>query len=117
MRRARLENRPLVPHSLKALHKILRQRHFRCLSTTLDGKDNIYVGRAGSASQKTICLLFASRRRLKYMRKVKKIICDATFSPVPKGLAAHQVWTISTTRQHHVGIMALKQVHSLSARL
>lgn len=108
MRRARLENRPKMPHTLKALDKVLRKRRYRALSRTLDGKDNIYIGRAGSSSRKTISLLFASKRRLKYMRRVDKIICDATFSPVPSGIKASQVWTISTTRLHHVSITLLK---------
>ena len=104
MRRARLENRPLIPRSLKDFHKVLRQKKYRALSRTLDGKDNIYAGRAGSASEKTISLVFVTRRMRKYMRKVKKLFCDATFSPVPRGLRASQVWTLSSIRRHHVSM-------------
>lgn len=102
MRRARLENRPLIPRSLKALHKVLRQRQYRALSTTIDGKDNIYAGRSGSASRKTLALIFVTKRMRKYLKKVKKLFCDATFCPVPRRMKAYQVWTLSTLRLHHV---------------
>ncbi|KAJ1518904.1 hypothetical protein ONE63_011490 [Megalurothrips usitatus] len=101
MRRARLENRPRIPHSLKDLDKVLRRKKWKALSRTLDGKDNVYAGRAGSAAEKTLSLVFFTRRMCKYLRKVKKIYCDATFSPVPRGMKAHQVWTISTVLMHH----------------
>ncbi|KAK3907416.1 RuBisCO large subunit-binding protein subunit alpha, chloroplastic [Frankliniella fusca] len=105
MRRARLENRPQIPRSIKELDKILSRRRYRKLSCTIDGKDNVYAGRAGSASQKTISALFVSRRMLRYMnksRRVQSIFCDATFCPVPRGMKANQLFTISTIRQHHV---------------
>ncbi|XP_034246644.1 uncharacterized protein LOC117648296 [Thrips palmi] len=102
MRRARLENRPRIPHSLKDFDKVLRSRRYRRLSRTMDGKDNVYAGRAGSAADKTISLIFVTRRMRRYMRKVKRIFCDGTFSPVPRGMKAYQVWTISTIREHHV---------------
>ncbi|KAK3916209.1 4-hydroxy-3-methylbut-2-en-1-yl diphosphate synthase (flavodoxin) [Frankliniella fusca] len=102
MRRARLENRPQIPRSLKAFDKILRLRRYRALSRTLDGRDIIYAGRAGKASERTISLVFVTRRMVKYMKRVQKIFCDGTFSPVPRGIKASQVWTVSTLRRHHV---------------
>ncbi|XP_034254909.1 uncharacterized protein LOC117653380 [Thrips palmi] len=102
MKRARLQNRPRIPHSLKDFDKILRQRRYRLLSRTMDGKDSVYAGRAGSASARTISLVFMTKRMAKYTKKVKKIFVDGTFSPVPRGVKASQVWTISTVRRHHV---------------
>jgi len=92
MRRARLENRPRIPHCLKDLDKILRQRQYRALSK-VGHKDSIYAGRAGSSRRKTISLIFVSKRMLKYMnkQKISTIFCDATFCPVPRGLRAYQV--------------------------
>ncbi len=107
MRRARLQNRPQIPRSIKELDKILSRRRYRKLSCTIDGKDNVYAGRAGSASQKTISALFVSRRMLRYMnksRRIQSIFCDATFCPVPRGMKANQLFTISTIRQHHVSM-------------
>ncbi|XP_052129972.1 uncharacterized protein LOC127751057 [Frankliniella occidentalis] len=103
MRRARLENRPRIPHTLKQLNKVLTMRRFRLLSKTMDGEDQLFAGRAGSASRKTLSLLFVTKRMLRYMgKRVRRIFCDATFSPVPRGMKASQVWTISTVRLHHV---------------
>ena len=103
MARARLESRPRVPKSLKDLDKVLRRgATYRKLSKTLDGADNVYAGRSGSAREKTLCLLFISRRMRKIMRKVKRVFADGTFAPVPRGLRASQIWTISQVRRHHV---------------
>ncbi|KAK3916108.1 Sulfite reductase [NADPH] hemoprotein beta-component [Frankliniella fusca] len=102
MQRARLEKRPLIPKTIKALDKILRQRQYRALHRTLDKKDYLYAGRAGSASSKTISAIFATKRQLRRMKKVRKLYCDATFCPVPRAMKAHQVWTLSTIRQHQV---------------
>lgn len=103
MARARLENRPRVPKSLKDFDKVLgRGSRYRKLAKTLDGEDNVYAGRSGSAREKTLCLIFMSRRMRHEMRRVKKVFADGTFAPVPRGLRASQVWTISEVRRHHV---------------
>ncbi|KAK3909688.1 hypothetical protein KUF71_017303 [Frankliniella fusca] len=137
MRRARLENRPRLPRSLKDLDKILRQGQYKPLSCTLDGKDSVYAGRAGSARQKNMSLIFVSKRMLREMNrrktgKVKELFCDATFCPTPRGLKASQVWNISTVRSHHViplvrvlmrkrtkeaYLAALEKIKSLAPRL
>ena len=103
MARAQLESRPRVPKSLKDLDKVLR-RGARCrkLAKTLDGTDNVYAGRAGGAREKTLCLLFISRRMHKVLRKAKRVFADGTFAPVPRDLRSSQIWTISQVRRHHV---------------
>ncbi|KAK3931273.1 Dihydroorotase-like protein [Frankliniella fusca] len=137
MRRARLENRPRLPRSLKDLDKILRQGQYKALSCSLDGKDSVYAGRAGSARQKNMSLIFVSKRMLREMNrrktgKVKELFCDATSCPTPRGLKVSQVWNISTVRSHHViplvrvlmrkrtkeaYLAALEKIKSLAPRL
>lgn len=104
--RARAQRLPPVPSTLKGLARILEKPGNEILSATEDQKDSVFAGTSGKAREKTFSIIFASKRRLRYMAKdgCKLVFSDGTFKPVPRKIKAHQIWTISTARQNHVRI-------------
>lgn len=107
MQAARSSALPRIPHTLSQLHAILSDPANQFLTETLDGLDNIYAGASGSTALGTKCLIFISRRMLKYLRKQKKIFADATFNVVPSQLDCCQVWNIVCTRRFNVSTTSL----------
>ncbi|KAE8738940.1 hypothetical protein FOCC_FOCC015566, partial [Frankliniella occidentalis] len=102
MQRARAQILPRIPHTLTDLAHILEDPNYKFLTDTLDGEDCIYLGKCGQSSLGTRCIIFASRRHLRYLSTKKfDIMSDATFSSVPGAIGAAQIWTILHLRRHH----------------
>lgn len=105
MLRARYELLPRLPHTLSKLRKVLRDDRYKHLTRTLDEEDSVYAGTFGCSANGTRCTIFASKRQLKYLGKVKRVFSDATFSSVPAGLEARQIFNLTTVRRGHVSIV------------
>ncbi|KAK3923838.1 tRNA-2-methylthio-N(6)-dimethylallyladenosine synthase [Frankliniella fusca] len=93
---------PRIPHTLSDLAHILEDPDYEFLTKTLDKEDSTFLGKCGQSASGTRCLIFASKRHLRYLSTKKyDIMSDATFSSVPGAIGAAQIWTIIHLRRHH----------------
>jgi len=101
MRNARQDNFPNNPVTVAKLGKILASPQWNHISTTIDGRDNLFAAKGGKAQQGTRYVILMSKRMKKYLGRVKKVFSDGTFC-TPSHLECEQVWNLTTQRRGHV---------------
>lgn len=102
MRRARLQYLPRVPVDLLELHEVLTHPKYRYLTRTLSGKSYMYRGMCGSAEDKSLSLIFMSKKMESALRTAKKIFCDSSWDGRPAQPKSSQVFSMTTTWDHQV---------------
>lgn len=103
--RARNRVYPPVPGTLLNFGQILQQAQYQNLALSEDGNDNIFDGVVRSGNGQYTSIIFASRRMKRFMRRVKIIFCDGTFSSRPNVPNSAQVLQLSTVVGNHVSTM------------
>jgi len=101
MRKARMNRYPKAPKTIGSLAKLLYSQKWSHLTKTLDKKDSILAAAGGHKADRTQFAIFASRRMVKYLGKVKDVFSDGTFC-TPSHLDCSQIWNIVTARRNHV---------------
>lgn len=99
--RARHQVYPQVPASLYNLGVLLTRPEYQGLTRTVDGNDNFFEGHVRSPNGQS-SLVFVSQRMKRFMRHVRVVFCDGTFSSRPNTPPSAQVLQISTVVRNHV---------------
>lgn len=98
---------PGVPISLYGLGNLLQDPQNHNITSTLDGRDNLFDGSVrlpnGQAS-----IVFVSRRMKRFMRRVRRIFCDGTFGSRPNVPPCAQVLQLSAVVRNHVSHFVLR---------
>ncbi len=102
MKRARYAMYPPVPATLDELGAILENPHHQNIAATKDASDHLYCGTVGPVGER--CIIYVSQRMLRFMRKVREVFCDATFTPTPIRPNGRQVWQIVCLRNNNVSM-------------
>lgn len=99
---ARSSNYPKIPNTLVHLGLLLHDRNHRQLCETVDGNDYIFQGMVGSPHDRTLSLVFASRRMIEFLESRTTLHCDGTFKKRSKKPQMAQIWNIVTKHGNNV---------------
>lgn len=99
--RARNAVYPRVPISLFNLGNVLNQPPNAHITRTIDGNDNIFDGTVNLPNGIS-SIFFLSRRMKRFMRRVRIVFCDGTFSSRPNIPPSAQVLQLSAVVRNHV---------------
>lgn len=100
--RARSAMYPPIPLSLYDLGQLMNNGQLPMLTTSDDGRDNIFGGVVHGNGFTSI--VFLSRRMRRFMRRVRMVFCDGTFSSRPSEPNSGQVLQLCAVVRNHVGI-------------
>lgn len=100
--RARSAMYPAIPLTLYDLGLLLTNGQHPILTNTIDGTDNIFNGVVNGNGFTSI--IFMSRRMRRFMRRVRMVFCDGTFSSRPNEPNSGQVLQLSAVVRNHVSI-------------
>lgn len=101
--RARNRVYPDVPGTLYNLGNLLAQPQHNNVTSSMDGRDNIFNGAVQSPNGDS-SVVFVSRRMKRFMRRVKVVFCDGTFGSRPNVPPSAQVLQLSTVVRNHVSV-------------
>jgi len=90
MRKARMDNFPDPPESLRQLTRILNDDRYRVLTQSDDGADNLYGGSV-TAADHSHHVMFVSERMLQVARDSRILHGDGTVKVVPTGAYAQRL--------------------------
>lgn len=93
---ARSSNYPRIPKTLIYLGILLGLPNMRPLCKTVDGDDYIFQGVVGCIQNKTVALIFASGRMVRFMATRENIHADGTFKKRSKKPSMSQIFNLVT---------------------
>lgn len=93
---ARSSNYPRIPETLTYLGVLLGMPDMRAVCRTIDGQDYIFKGVAGTIQNRSISVIFASGRMLRFLETRRNLHMDGTFKKRPKKPRTMQIFNIVT---------------------